>query len=60
LHPPIKETYGASHHVSNVVLVVDSGFRNSEGSQQYLTGEWSVARGYLHMMPADSIRRART
>ncbi|EGZ23948.1 hypothetical protein PHYSODRAFT_556584 [Phytophthora sojae] len=54
-HQPMEETYAAIRRVSNVLLVVGSGFGNWEDSKQYLTGEWSLARGHLHKMPADGI-----
>ncbi|KAG2967933.1 Fatty acid synthase subunit beta, partial [Phytophthora cactorum] len=54
-HQPMEETYAAIRRVSNVLLVVGSGFGNWEDSKQYLTGEWSLARGQLFKMPADGI-----
>ncbi|KAF4131937.1 4'-phosphopantetheinyl transferase domain-containing protein [Phytophthora infestans] len=54
-HEPMEETYAAIRRVSNVLLVVGSGFGNWENSKQYLTGEWSLARGHLFKMPADGI-----
>ncbi|KAE9067205.1 Fatty acid synthase subunit beta, partial [Phytophthora fragariae] len=54
-HQPMEETYAAIRRMSNVLLVVGSGFGNWEDSKQYLTGEWSLARGHLHKMPADGI-----
>ncbi|EGZ09376.1 hypothetical protein PHYSODRAFT_288414, partial [Phytophthora sojae] len=54
-HQPMEETYAANRRVSNVLVVVGSGFGNWEDSKQYLTGEWSLARGHLHKMPADGI-----
>ncbi|KAG6574455.1 Fatty acid synthase subunit beta [Phytophthora cinnamomi] len=51
----MEETYAAIRRVSNVLLVVGSGFGNWEDSKQYLTGEWSLSRGHLHKMPADGI-----
>ncbi|KAG6574452.1 putative fatty acid synthase subunit alpha [Phytophthora cinnamomi] len=54
-HQPMEETYAAIRRVSNVLLVVGSGFGNWEDSKQYLTGEWSLSRGHLHKMPADGI-----
>ncbi|POM61756.1 Fatty acid synthase subunit alpha, partial [Phytophthora palmivora] len=54
-HQPMEETYAAIRRVPNVLLVVGSGFGNWEDSKQYLTGEWSLARGHLHKMPADGI-----
>ncbi|KAG2522184.1 hypothetical protein JM16_005912 [Phytophthora kernoviae] len=54
-HQPMEETYADIRRVENVLLVVGSGFGNWESSQQYLTGEWSLARGHLHKMPADGI-----
>ncbi|EGZ10857.1 hypothetical protein PHYSODRAFT_337628 [Phytophthora sojae] len=54
-HQPMEETYAAIRRVSNVLVVVGSGFGNWEDSKQYLTGEWSLARGHLHNMPADGI-----
>ncbi|GMF26214.1 unnamed protein product [Phytophthora lilii] len=54
-HQPMEETYAAIRRVPNVLLVVGSGFGNWEDSKQYLTGDWSVARGHVHKMPADGI-----
>ncbi|EGZ08397.1 hypothetical protein PHYSODRAFT_340187 [Phytophthora sojae] len=54
-HQPMEETYAAIRRVSNVLLLVGSGFGNWEDSKQYLTGEWSLARGHLHKKPADGI-----
>ncbi|OWZ18416.1 Fatty acid synthase subunit alpha, partial [Phytophthora megakarya] len=54
-HQPMEETYAAIRRVPNVLLVVGSGFGNWEDSKQYFTGEWSLARGHLHKMPADGI-----
>ncbi|CAH0517169.1 unnamed protein product [Peronospora belbahrii] len=54
-HQPLEETYAAIRRVPNVLLVVGSGFGNWEDSKQYITGEWSLARGHLHKMPSDGI-----
>ncbi|CAI5733880.1 unnamed protein product [Peronospora farinosa] len=54
-HQPLEESYAAIRRVPNVLLVVGSGFGNWEDSKQYITGEWSLARGHLHKMPMDGI-----
>ncbi|KAG3101268.1 Fatty acid synthase subunit beta [Phytophthora idaei] len=54
-HQPMEETYAAIRRVSNVLLVVGSGFGNWEDSVQYLTGDWSLARGWPYRMPVDGI-----
>ncbi|KAL4137325.1 hypothetical protein PRIC2_000847 [Phytophthora ramorum] len=54
-HQPMEDTYADIRRVPNVLLVVGSGFGNWEDSKQYITGEWSLARGHLHKMPADGI-----
>ncbi|TDH65379.1 hypothetical protein CCR75_002038 [Bremia lactucae] len=54
-HQPMEETYAAIRRVSNVLLVAGSGFGNWQDSKQYLTGEWSLARGHLYKMPVDGI-----
>ncbi|RLN89483.1 hypothetical protein BBJ28_00024947, partial [Nothophytophthora sp. Chile5] len=54
-HAPMEQTYAAIRRVKNVLLVVGSGFGNWEDSQQYITGEWSLARGHFYKMPADGI-----
>ncbi|EGZ08830.1 hypothetical protein PHYSODRAFT_339257 [Phytophthora sojae] len=41
-HQPMEETYAAIRRVSNVLLLVGSGFGNWEDSKQYLTGEWKA------------------
>uniref|UniRef100_M4BNV4 Fatty acid synthase subunit alpha n=2 Tax=Hyaloperonospora TaxID=184462 RepID=M4BNV4_HYAAE len=54
-HEPMEVTYAAIRRVPNVLLVVGSGFGNWEDSKQYITGEWSLARGHLQKMPVDGI-----
>ncbi|KAG3005001.1 Fatty acid synthase subunit alpha [Phytophthora cactorum] len=54
-HQPMEETYAAIRRVSNVLLVVGSGFGNWGDSVQYLTGDWSLARGWPYRMPVDGI-----
>ncbi|CAI5714225.1 unnamed protein product [Hyaloperonospora brassicae] len=54
-HEPMEVTYAAIRRVPNVLLVVGSGFGNWEDSKQYITGEWSLARGHVHKMPVDGI-----
>ncbi|CEG41510.1 fatty acid synthase subunit [Plasmopara halstedii] len=54
-HMPMEETYAAIRRVSNVLLVVGSGFGNWQDSKQYLTGDWSLARGHAYKMPMDGI-----
>ncbi|CCI41838.1 unnamed protein product [Albugo candida] len=54
-HDPLENTYAAIRRVSNVVLVVGSGFGDWKDSVQYLTGDWSLKRGSIASMPVDGI-----
>jgi len=53
-HEPLLETYGAIRALSNVLLVVGSGFGDAEGSFPYLTGEWAVQFN-RPKMPCDAV-----
>ncbi|KAJ3096841.1 3-oxoacyl-[acyl-carrier-protein] synthase [Phlyctochytrium planicorne] len=53
-HAPMLETYAAIRRVDNIILVVGSGFGDSEGTFPYLTGDWSVQFDYAPM-PFDGI-----
>ena len=56
-HEPLLEHYAVIRSVENVVLVLGSGFGNSEDSLPYLKGSWSVPykQSYGKHMPADGI-----
>ncbi|KAI8617820.1 hypothetical protein BC830DRAFT_1166674 [Chytriomyces sp. MP71] len=53
-HGPMLETYAAIRRVSNIILVVGSGFGDAEGTIPYLTGEWSEQFDFAPM-PFDGI-----
>ncbi|KAI9348018.1 fatty acid synthase [Obelidium mucronatum] len=53
-HAPMLETYAAIRRVSNITLVVGSGFGDADGTVPYLTGEWSTQFDYAPM-PFDGI-----
>ncbi|KAJ3414301.1 3-oxoacyl-[acyl-carrier-protein] synthase [Chytridiales sp. JEL 0842] len=53
-HGPMLETYGAIRRCPNIILVVGSGFGDSEGTIPYLTGEWSTQFDYAPM-PFDGL-----
>ncbi|TMW63553.1 hypothetical protein Poli38472_002494 [Pythium oligandrum] len=54
-HQPLESVYAAIRRVPNVLLVVGSGFGNWEDSVEYLTGDWSLKRGWLSKMPVDGV-----
>ncbi|THC93903.1 hypothetical protein EYZ11_006621 [Aspergillus tanneri] len=53
-HSPILRLYGKIRACSNVILVAGSGFGDAQSISPYLTGSWSVPRGYAPM-PFDGI-----
>ncbi|KAF0695022.1 hypothetical protein As57867_014085, partial [Aphanomyces stellatus] len=53
-HMPLLATYAAIRRVSNVILVVGSGFGSAEQAYPYLTGDWSLAFDQPKM-PCDAI-----
>ena len=53
-HEPMLSTYGALRRLPNVILVAGSGFGNGADSFPYLSGEWSLSRGFPRM-PFDAI-----
>lgn len=55
-HQPLLATYPAIRRLSNVILVVGSGFGDWKDTYPYLTGEWSLKHnGMLAKMPVDGI-----
>lgn len=55
-HQPILQTYSKIRQLSNLILVVGSGFGKENGSDThpYLTGTWSESLGHV-AMPIDGI-----
>ncbi|BCS01704.1 putative PKS/NRPS-like protein biosynthetic cluster [Aspergillus luchuensis] len=53
-HAPIFATYAEIRKRDNICLVAGSGFGAGDDTYPYLTGQWSVARGYP-AMPFDGI-----
>lgn len=53
-HEPILATYASLRNLPNIILIAGSGFGDGVDSWPYLSGEWSVPRGYPRM-PFDAI-----
>ncbi|RAK98538.1 sterigmatocystin biosynthesis fatty acid synthase subunit beta [Aspergillus ibericus CBS 121593] len=53
-HAPILATYAEIRKRDNIHLIAGSGFGGGEDTYPYLSGQWSVARGYP-AMPFDGI-----
>lgn len=53
-HSPLIHTYTKVRSMSNVILVVGSGFGSSEETLPYLTGRWAIDLG-LPSMPVDGV-----
>lgn len=53
-HQPLLETYAEIRRVSNVILIVGSGFGGAEDTYPYLTGTWAHQFGRC-LMPVDGI-----
>ena len=53
-HQPLLETYAEIRRVSNVILIVGSGFGGAEDTFPYLTGTWAHQFGRC-LMPVDGI-----
>ncbi|ORX73828.1 hypothetical protein DL89DRAFT_231449 [Linderina pennispora] len=53
-HEPMLETYSKIRSLPNTILVVGSGFGDTDGILPYLSGQWSVQFGYAPM-PVDGV-----